>query len=649
VLLNFFKSIWSYLVKFFDLIINFFCTHNAHTEKQKLTELADQLYESAVSLMKEENNENKNWPEIIELIKKAAALNNPRAQTALGLFYQEGFHVPYDILSAIFWYKSAADLGEIESFAHLSSLGLINMYKPEDPNVLMQWLTKGLELKNPYSILNLYQCFEFQLPTEKKKSKTEMMQFAEKVQKYFMDAYEGFLKKETDFYAQYWLGYFNQYGIGIPNNPAMALYWYQKAATQGHAKSQLQLYFLYMAGKIIPRNPVIAHQYLNNYFQIMCPEAIINRDIFILDDDEDFSNNPVIWIHPKFRINSFLYYTEVGTFLARSKFSEPIEDRLEKFLTKFADRDIDVMQYTLGLFIHFKKDATLQDLDASFQSILKAAEKGFADAQYLVGQYYEVGKSVPKNITIALQWYQKAAENNEPRAQNHLACLFLSGKSVSKDLSKGLNWLKKSAEQGFTDAQFNIGACYWHGEGIPKDLNTAFQWFLQSAERGHVPSQLMVAEIYSIDEVVPLDLTCSFEWYRKAAEDCNPYAQNAVGVLSLTDIADRENVAGAIKRFKNAVLNDQVCAQYNLGWCFLFGYGVPQNLKLAVRWLKKSAGQGFDHAQFILGELYFNGIGVKKNIRIAMTLYSKAAEQGHSQATKMLNHPRLLKLIHKTL
>ncbi|MCR2005651.1 SEL1-like repeat protein [Bacteroides acidifaciens] len=39
-----------------------------------------------------------------------------------------------------------------------------------------------------------------------------------------------------------------------------------------------------------------------------------------------------------------------------------------------------------------------------------AAEQGLAMAQANVGEYYELGKGVPKDLEQAVVWYRKAAE-----------------------------------------------------------------------------------------------------------------------------------------------------------------------------------------------------------------------------------------------
>ncbi|MDD4060451.1 MAG: tetratricopeptide repeat protein [Kiritimatiellae bacterium] len=51
----------------------------------------------------------------------------------------------------------------------------------------------------------------------------------------------------------------------------------------------------------------------------------------------------------------------------------------------------------------------------------KAAEKGYAQAQFEIGYRYEKGNGVEKNEEEAMKWYRKAAEQGHAAAQAQIA------------------------------------------------------------------------------------------------------------------------------------------------------------------------------------------------------------------------------------
>ena len=50
----------------------------------------------------------------------------------------------------------------------------------------------------------------------------------------------------------------------------------------------------------------------------------------------------------------------------------------------------------------------------------KAADQGYADAQFNLGKMYEHGQGVPQSAKAAAVWYRKAADQGDAEAQLQL-------------------------------------------------------------------------------------------------------------------------------------------------------------------------------------------------------------------------------------
>jgi TPR repeat protein len=61
-----------------------------------------------------------------------------------------------------------------------------------------------------------------------------------------------------------------------------------------------------------------------------------------------------------------------------------------------------------------------KNFQAAVDQLKKAAEQGYASAQYNLGVMYEYGKSVSQDYGEALIWYRKAAEQGDEMAKNKL-------------------------------------------------------------------------------------------------------------------------------------------------------------------------------------------------------------------------------------
>ena len=81
----------------------------------------------------------------------------------------------------------------------------------------------------------------------------------------------------------------------------------------------------------------------------------------------------------------------------------------------------------------------------------KAAERGYAPAQHMLGKMYVYGRGVPKDSKTAAYWYDLAAKQGDSTAQFRLGMLYESGDGIPKDAVKAASLYKQSADQGNSD------------------------------------------------------------------------------------------------------------------------------------------------------------------------------------------------------
>jgi TPR repeat protein len=91
------------------------------------------------------------------------------------------------------------------------------------------------------------------------------------------------LTAQGDADAQYNLGFMYELGIGGPQDYAMAVSWYCRAAEQDHARPQCNLGVMYTYGHGVPQDYVLAHMWFNLAASRIDPSdrdrAVENRDI----------------------------------------------------------------------------------------------------------------------------------------------------------------------------------------------------------------------------------------------------------------------------------------------------------------------------------------------------------------------------------
>jgi len=113
-----------------------------------------------------------------------------------------------------------------------------------------------------------------------------------------------------------------------------------------------------------------------------------------------------------------------------------------------------------------------------------SAELGFAPAQYRIGNLYEKGAGVSRDIAKAKTWYQLAAASGNASAMHNLAVLFAMGADGVADNDSAAIWFKRAAEHGVADSQFNLGILAAKGVGMKQDLEESYKWFALVAKTG---------------------------------------------------------------------------------------------------------------------------------------------------------------------
>jgi uncharacterized membrane protein YqiK len=154
----------------------------------------------------------------------------------------------------------------------------------------------------------------------------------------------------------------------------------------------------------------------------------------------------------------------------------------------------------LGLPFVVKAEASLMFADASssiFRFQYKLAEQGNAEAQYKVGEMYEMGRGVAQDKAKAREWYTKSASQDHKKSSYRLLYLDIETSGLSVERKKKVDELKKEASTGGADAQYFLGRMYAHGVGVNKDLNQAKDWLGKATFNGIPEAE---TDLIAVDE-----------------------------------------------------------------------------------------------------------------------------------------------------
>jgi hypothetical protein len=147
-----------------------------------------------------------------------------------------------------------------------------------------------------------------------------------------------------------------------------------------------------------------------------------------------------------------------------------------------------------------------------------AAEKGSAEAQWMVGRCYSLGAGVEADAEEAARWMRKAADQGLSLAQNTLGNMYEHGFGVEKNPATARKLYAKSAEQNDPAGQFSLARLHRAGVGVPQDPKEALKWFTKAAENNSNPAAEALGELYEFGRGVKADPKEAAKWYGRASE-----------------------------------------------------------------------------------------------------------------------------------
>ncbi|CAI2173170.1 5231_t:CDS:2 [Funneliformis geosporum] len=118
---------------------------------------------------------------------------------------------------------------------------------------------------------------------------------------------------------------------------------------------------------------------------------------------------------------------------------------------------------------------TISDLDKVHHWYHEAANDDSKVALYKLGEFYEIGKGVDKNLTRAFEFYKKSADQGYSDAQYVVGYYYDRGVVIDVDKEKALYLFRLAAEKGNSNAQKALANKYEQGDGIEKNIDIAIQ------------------------------------------------------------------------------------------------------------------------------------------------------------------------------
>jgi TPR repeat protein len=115
------------------------------------------------------------------------------------------------------------------------------------------------------------------------------------------------------------------------------------------------------------------------------------------------------------------------------------------------------------------------------KDLAQKAEQGDPDAQWALGEQYQMGQNIRQDDAEALKWYRKAATQGHARAYWGVGFMYDFGKGgVEKDDAEAVKWYHQGALLGDPGCQGQLAEFYSTGRAVKRSYHQAYFWQLLS-------------------------------------------------------------------------------------------------------------------------------------------------------------------------
>ncbi len=160
-----------------------------------------------------------------------------------------------------------------------------------------------------------------------------------------------------------------------------------------------------------------------------------------------------------------------------------------------------------------------KDINKAVSYYYNSAKGGDDRSAVKIGSMYYYGKNVNQNFNEAYKWFYYASKTGNATAEYNLGLMYLEGTGVKQDFKNAFYYLKRSADKGHSLAQGEIGNLLYEGKGTPQDYQEAIRYLLMSANQGNIYAQMSLGDFLSNQEVkgAPINFVHAHKWYNIAA------------------------------------------------------------------------------------------------------------------------------------
>jgi TPR repeat protein len=191
----------------------------------------------------------------------------------------------------------------------------------------------------------------------------------------------------------------------------------------------------------------------------------------------------------------------LGTMLLQGEGVQRNRQRALRLLIYAAEKGQLIAQFHLGCLYLTGDESVNQSIERALTLLKNAADKKMPVALEKLGALYEEGHLVPRDLNLALSYYDQLIASGDDLALMAQARIYQKGLRGEKSETKSIEFYEKAASRGIMGAGVELALIYYNRERSSKDLDKAIMLLKQAVEARSSSAMLLLALLYLKGEV----------------------------------------------------------------------------------------------------------------------------------------------------
>ena len=200
--------------------------------------------------------------------------------------------------------------------------------------------------------------------------------------------------------------------------------------------------------------------------------------------------------------------------LAKTAYFSGEHDIALSAFTKLSTTGDAESQYYLGL-IYLTDHWSGVDATKALSYLLSSADQNNTEAMWKIGELYENGRGVNKDMLSALDWYRKSKRLEATKSKVRFLKMN-NGNTTLQSNAEIIKNIETSALNNDAESQFKLANIYDEGKLAERNVEKAFHWYQLAAKNNHSYSMLLTGYMLCRGEGVEANKDNANLWLKKS-------------------------------------------------------------------------------------------------------------------------------------